>query len=209
MTAPYSGGFEITTLKSDGLVVYLQFTSTYDDLYQYQVYVNRVLSGVTEHTIDRSLYFEVTPTEWPQEIQLLAVDPAERLTDYGADLPPRPYNQVKLTIDASAWTDAVRLEVTSGTTPGGSVDDTNIIGRVLFDEARSYDFITDPLQGSGTWNFKAYGVDGTLPVGNQGTPTSASVTIVSRPPDVTPLDDGTRFASSASGGTLTVSFNEY
>ena len=209
MTAPYLGGHVITGMSVEGpQALLVAFTSTYDDTYHHQLYVNRVLAGVTEQKTDRSILAYATPAEWPQEIQLLAVDSDNQYTEYGSDLPPRPYNQIKLTITATGWTDAKFIEITSGTEPAGAVDLTNIIGKELFDTNRVYEFITEPLEGSGVWNFEIAGIDGTMPDGNRGTADTASATILSRPPDFTPQDDGTRFELLAASSTLTVNFTE-
>jgi hypothetical protein len=205
----YLGGFVITAQAWEGpQSLRIILSSTYDDTYRYQLYVNRVLTAVTQSTTDRDLLATVFPALWPQEIQLVAVDPTDVGTDYGAQLPPRPYNQVKMQITPSGWTDARLLEITGGTTPGGAVDASNLLGRILFDLNREYDFITDPLAGSGAWNFKVAGVDETAPFGNRGTPATATVTILAHPPDVLYQPDGTRFATQLTGGNLVVNFTE-
>lgn len=210
MAAPYLGGHEITGawwLGSHSLNV--EFTTTYASDYQYQVYVNRILSGTTNTEDDRSILVTIQPSVWPQEITLLAVDPSEVLTDYGSILPPRPYNQARLTITTSGWTDAEYIETTAGTVPGGAVSSSNVIRRVLFgDNSTAYTIITDPLPGSGTWNFKVAGRDGTEPDGNRGPETAVSVVILAHPPDFTPQDDGNRFSLAATGGNLEIGFTE-
>ncbi len=209
MTAPYCGGFVITDMAWEGpQALRVLFDSTYDDSFQYQLYVNRVLSGVTYSETDRGLIASVIPSVWPQEIQLLAVDPNEALTDYGADLPPRPYNQIKLTITTSGWTDAKYIQITSGTVAGGAVDTINVLQLVLFDTNRAYDFITDPLSGTGSWNFQVAGIDETEPNGNRGTPQTASASIYAHPPDFTIQSNGTRFSLAATGGNLVLGFTE-
>lgn len=209
MTAPYLGGHEITGawwLGSHALNV--EFTTTYASDYRYQVYVNRILSGATDTEDARSIIATAQPSLWPQEITLLAVDPANVLTDYGSVLPPRPYNQIRLNITASGWTDAEYIEITSGTVPGGAVSTSNVIGRVLFGDNGAYTFVTDPLSGSGAWYFQVAGRDGTEPTGNRGTATAVSATILAHPPDFTPQDDGNRFSLAATGGNLEIEFTE-
>lgn len=209
MTAPYLGGHSITAMTWDGAqALRVLFETTYGTTYQYQLYVNRILAGYTLSTSDRSIVANVQPGEWPQHITLLAVDPAEVQTDYGADLPPRPYNQAKLTIDTTGWTDARYIEITAGTEPGGAVDADNVLQKVLFDQVREYPYITDPLRGSGIWNFGAGGVDATEPDGNRGDVDTASVSINAHPRDVEYQEDGTRFAIAVGGGNLTVLFTE-
>ena len=209
MTAPYTGGHAITSMHwEEPQTLRVVFTSTYASAYQYQLYVNRTLNAVTENTTDRSLLAYIQPSDWPQEIQLLAVSPTAAGTDYGSSLPPRPYNQVKLQWTTSGWTDAELIEVTAGTEPGGAVDDTNVIHRVQFDTNRAYELITSPLPGTGTWNFEITGVDDTDPDGNRGTAGTVSAGVYAHPPDVVYQDDGTRFSLSVVSAELTVEFEE-
>lgn len=209
MAAPYCGGLAITSMVWDGTqAMRVVFSSTYSSTYQYQLYVNRILSGITEATTDRYILANVIPADWPQEITILAVDPSLTATDYGADLPPRPYNQIKLTITPSGWTDAKYIEITSGTEAGGAVDTDNVLELVLFDTNRAYSFITDPLEGTGTWNFEIAGIDDAEPDGNRGTAQTAAVAIYAHPPDVEYQEDGTRFAVAVGATNITVSFTE-
>lgn len=209
MTAPYCGGHAITKILEEGpQTIRVLFTSTYGTDYLHQLYVNRSFVGVTDTTSDREIIATAVIADWPQEVQILAVDPGERFTDYGTDLPPRPYNQVKLSITTSGWTDAEMIEVTAGAAAGDAVDSENVIGRVLFDSNGAFTFISEPREGSGEHNFEIAGVDGTEPFGNRGTAEQVSVSIWAHPPDVEYQDDGTRFLVSATGGTLTIGFTE-
>lgn len=209
MTAPYCGGHAITKILEEGpQTIRVLFTSTYGTDCLHQLYVNRSFVGVTDTTADREIIATAVIADWPQEVQILAVDPTERFTDYGADLPPRPYNQVKLSITTSGWTDAEMIEITAGAAAGDAVDSENVIGRVLFDSNGAFTFISDPREGSGEHNFEIAGVDGTEPEGNRGTAEDVAASIYAHPPDVEYQDDGSRFTASATGGTLTVAFTE-
>ena len=110
MTAPYLGGLEITKAAAIGpgqCRVY--FTSTYSSDYHYQLYVGRTLSGVTTSTSQRSIVGQFIPSSHPEHVTILAVDPADRYTDYGSYLPPRPYNQVKLKWTTTGWSPNTRF----------------------------------------------------------------------------------------------------
>lgn len=209
MSGPFLGGFAITSMAWAGpQALHVRFTTTYGSDYQHQLYVNRILSGVTDTVLSRDLLANVIPSDWPQEIQLMAVDPADASTDFALLLPPRPYNQIKVTVTPAGWTDAAYIDLTGGTEPGGAVDDSNLLERVLFDTNRPYEIITPPLPGSGVWNLEATGVDATEPTGNRGTPQAVSVSIYAHPPDVLYRTDGSRFSVSEDSGNLVVEFTE-
>jgi hypothetical protein len=210
MTAPYLGGIAITAYAWEGpFALRVQFTTTYGTSYCYQLYAGRSLVGWTESVSDTEILAQVIPSEWPQHITLLAVDPDERSTDYGADLPPRPYNQVKLEWTTVGWPADTRFcEITASTTPGGAVDLDNVLENMLFDSNGDFLYITDPLAGSGNWPFEISGRDATKPDGNRGTPIAVNADIYAHPPDVEFVDDYNRFTAVSDGVDLTVSFTE-
>lgn len=206
---PYLGGHAIAAISWEGpFALAVRFETTYDDLC-HQFYVGRSLVGWTDSIGDRQILCNVQDSLWPEHCQLLAVDPTQRATDYGALLPPRPYNRVKLIGDTTGWTDAKFLEVVAGTEPGGAVDTDNVIALELFDTGRERIIITDPLPGSGPWNFELAGRDLTRPDGNRGDPTAVSASIYAHSPDVEYLDDGySRLQATSNGTNLTVTFTE-
>ena len=204
----YMGGFTITAahwLSSEELQV--RFTSTYGSTRYYQLYAGRSLVGVTMSREARSVIGTFKPSLWPQHITLLAVDSVDRLKDFGPGLPLRPYNKVKLRASAASYpADSEFLDVHAGTVPGGAVDANNRIQRVKYDIDREYELFTDPLPGSGTWNFEIAGRDDRPPDGNLGTALAISQEIIAHPPDM-PLDDnGNRFSLSIASGTATFAF---
>ena len=208
MTAPYLGGIEIMAARAIGPDSFIvDFTSSYDADYQYQVYVGRTLAGVTDNPTERSVVAQFEPSgspEWPEHVTLLAVDLGERDTDYGADLPPRPYNRVKLTFDTTGIDpDTKLIEVCSGAGPGDSADSSNVIGTMLFDFEGEKEFITPQLAGSGEWEFEIAGRDGTFPDGNRGTALTITADVLAHPPDVLLLSDGERFSVAVTEGVLT------
>lgn len=207
---PYSGGSQITNLEwVDVFALRVDFETTYDNLI-HQVYIGRSLAGNTESMADLSLICHAIPSIYPEHIQLLAVDPADRYTDFGAILPDRPYNAVKLAWTTSGWApDTRRIEIAAGTEAGGSVVTSNVIGKVPFDDDGAFQFLTDPLPGSGEWNFQIAGRDKTKPNGNRGIPLAISADILAHPPDLARQPDGyNRLAVTITGGNLTASFVE-
>lgn len=209
MSAPYLGGCQITNAQwISARALRVQFSTTYGSTYQYQLYAGRSLAGQTERETERVIVANVIPSEYPQHLQLVAVDPAQRLTDYGSRLPPRPYNRLKLafTLPSYAAADAKKYEITSGTEPGGAVDSANVIYLQPFDLDGAHEFLTEPLPGSGVWNFAIAGRDDTLPSGNKGTVLAISGTVVAHPPDVA-RSGRSRFSLSTAGGVVTASYS--
>lgn len=191
-------------ISAVGLMV--RFASTYGTEYFHQLYAGRTLIGVTNAPSDRVVLGELQASHYPQPLQLVAVTPDDRLTDFGPSLPPRPYNRVKLGWTTSGWTDAERIEISAGTVAGGAVDLTNVLEKMHFDENRVYSYTTPPMPGSGTWNFQVAGRDDTEPLGNRGTALAIPCGITAHPPDVALADDGTRLAVQVAAGIATVSF---
>lgn len=205
---PYLGGMRITSAEWLGTTALaVRFTSSWGRDYYYQLYAGRSLIGVTSSPLERQVVGQLQPTLWPQWIQLLAVDPAERDTDYGSDLPPRPYNKARVSFTASGWpADAKVIEVTAGTEPGGAVDPDNVVARELFDTNRVYRMVTEPLPGTGEFSLSVVGRDNRLSGGNVGTATPLTVNVLSQPPDVALDADDRRFSVEISGGVATVTF---
>lgn len=210
MSGPWLGGHRITNTSWEGpFALLVLFETTYTDMC-HQVYVGRTLAGFTESVSDRRVMCSAVPSDWPEEIQLVAVESADKATDYGDQLPPRPYNAVKLRWTTTGWSPNTQFsEITMSSEVGEPVDLTNVIAKVLFDTDRAYDYLTDPLPGTGEWDFEIAGRDATLPDGNRGTAASAAITIDAHPPDVGFAGDGyNRFELAGVGGELVVSFTE-
>lgn len=200
------GGFQITSAAwLAPQTLFARFTSIYTNRY-HQMYLGRTLIGVSTSFAARSVQGGASPSHYPEELQLVAVTADDRDTDFGLALPPRPYNRVNLGWTTAGWTDAENIEIEAGDSPGGAVDVANVLGRVPFDTNRTYEFITDPLEGSGTWNFAIKGRDQTHPSGNLGPGLAVSQHIDARPPDVALNADGSRLAAAIAAGVMTVSF---
>ncbi len=202
----YMGGVRITSLAwVSPTAIQALFSSTYDDTKYYQLYAGRSRIGLSIGALDRALVGQLEPSHYPQEISLLAVDPADRNTDFGALLPPRPYNRVKLDFSVGAWTDGKFISISSGYIPGGACDPANELIRLLFSSSGPYEYITPPLSGTGTWNLQAAGVDDALPNGNEGTPLAFAPTILAHPPDVL-ADAQPRLTAAVSAGVVNIGF---
>lgn len=206
--APFNEGLRILRvagLSATSLIV--TFDSAYGSDYFYQVYLGRTLAGVSPGVNSRAVIAQFVPSLYPEEIQILAVDPADRLTDFGALLPDRPYSRVKLRWSTTGFDPSTKLiEITAGTEPEGAVNLENRLDTEIYRGEGEYEFITDPLGPGGEWNFEVAGRDGTLPEGNRGEPLELSATITAHPPDVQG-DGEERFSLSAEGGVLTVEYS--
>lgn len=208
MAGPFLGGFRITGgLWISTAAVMVQFESTYDDLFDYQLYAGRSLIGVTDNPADRQVVGQLLPSDWPQHLTLLAVEPGERLTEYGSLLPRRPYNKARLPFSVSGWPDDAKyLDLVAGTAPGGAVDADNRLERLLFAGDRDYVLYSPPMPGSGTWNFQVLGRDDKRPEGNAGEGVALQADLLAHPPDV-PIDaDGLRFTVTIENQVATVAF---
>lgn len=208
MTAPYLGGFRIVAcgwISAHALAV--QIESSYGDSYLYQLYAGRTLVGVSAHPSQRVIVGSVDPSDWPEHITVLAIEPAQRFTDYGADLPLRPYNRVRLRFSTASWpTDSKSIELAAGTEVDGAVDPDNILVRTAYDGDHDYEIFSPPMPGSGQWNFEIAGRDNRPDEGNRGTALAVSKTVLAHPPDVVLQDDNSRFSVAIAAGTATITF---
>lgn len=205
--APLLGGFTIADVRwisSTGIRVRFE-TATTDRLHQ--LYAGRTLIGATATTRERQIVGALQPSHWPQELQIVSVDPADQQTDLGAYLPERPYNRVKMQCETSGWpADSKFLEVAAGTEPGGAVDADNVLQKVIYDTDRVYVYVSPPMPGSGEWNFEIAGRDDCKPAGNLGDPLPLSQEVLAHPPDVVLDSDGRRLAVAVAAGVATVTF---
>lgn len=208
MTAPYLGGFRILSagwLSPQAIAVRIE--TSYSDSYCYQLYAGRTLIGVTKSPVGRVIVGQLEPSLWPQHLTVLAVNPANKLTDYGSYLPLRPYNRVRIRFSTASWpSDSRMIEVSAGTAVGGAVDTTNIVARIPFTSDGDFEVFTDPMPGSGQWNFEVAGRDNRPNDGNRGTALALSAEVLAHPPDVVLQDDNSRFAVTVTGGVATVTF---
>lgn len=191
--------------SSHGIVV--PFASGYSDRL-HQLYAGRSLVGVTSSPDEREVTGHFAPSHWPQHLQLVAVLPGDRDTDFGEYLPDRPYNRVRVRATTDTWpTDSRLLELRAGTEPGGEVDETNVVDRVLFDADREYILQTPPLAGSGEWALQVAGRDVRITDGNAGDAEDLTADVLAHPPDVAMDSDGNRLAVAVDSSIATISFS--
>lgn len=205
---PALGGFSITSAVwiSQG-ALRIDYESNYTGVL-YQVYAGRTLVGVSDTAASTFVVAAVFASHWPQWITLLAVEPDDRLTDYGPQLPLRAYNRARLLWDTSGWNDDARYsEIAASPAPDDPVDETNVISLEEFDTDGSHTFLTDPLPGSGVWSFEIAGRDKRPPDGNRGDELELSTPLLSTPPDCLLHGDGTRLTASVAAGVLTLGFD--
>lgn len=208
MSAPYLGGFQISAVGwLSSQAIFVRFSSSYGGSYVYQLYAGRTLIGVTRSPLQRRVVGELQPSNWPQHLTLLAVDPGQSLNDYGASLPIRPYNKVRLRFTTASWpADAKLIELSAGTVVGGAVDPENIVRKIPFDTDGEFEIFSPPMAGTGTWNFEIAGRDNRPNAGNRGTALAVSAEVLAHPPDVVLQADDSRLAVTLDAGEATITF---
>ena len=201
---PHLGNCQITDARWIGPFDLRVAFSSQHSTKLHQLYVGRSLAAVTQSPGSGEMVALVQPSLYPQQLTLLAVDPADKTTDFGADLPPRAFNRVKVGFSTAGWpSDAKLIVLTAGLTPGAAVDPTNELLRIEHDTPRTYSVLTPPLSGTGDWQMELAGEDA---IGNVGTAEGFEQHVYAHPPDVSFQDDGTRFTAEAVGGVLNVQF---
>lgn len=187
---PYLGGYRLIAARWTGTnAIAVRFESS-NAGFHHQLYAGRTMIGVTSHPSDREIVGQLVQSEWPQLLQLVAVESANRTTNYGDTLPERPYNCAGITVSCDSLpADAARLQITAGTEPGGTVDDANVLGNIILEGDGTYSYLTSPMPGNGAWAFEVTPFDSH---GNAGTPLSPSIDLKSFPPDVALQDDDAR-----------------
>ena len=202
------GGLAITRAEWLGTTALRVEFSTVDTGQLFQLYAGRKRIGVTSDVSERAVIGQLQPSLYPQHLTLVAVDPADKETDYGDELPKRPYNCVRLTFTISGWpSDAAFVDVVGSTEPGGAVDQDNLLVRQPYDTDRVYTATTPALPGSGDWDFEVTGRDNRPSGGNEGPALELSANILAHPPDVALNEsDGSRLSVSVAGGVATIGF---
>ena len=204
---PFLGGLRmLDAAYTSPTAIRVTFSTTYTDQL-YQLYAGRLLIGSTGDLSERAITGQLVPSLYPQHLTIVAVDPAERFTDYGDDLPKRPYNRVRLRFTTSGSpSDIEFLDVVGATVPDGAVDPDNLIERVLFDIDRQYEVLTPALPGTGNWAFEVFARDDKPADGNAGASLALDTDVLAYPPDVELAGDGTRFSVVIEAGELVASF---
>lgn len=207
MMAGFLGGFAVTHVGWSGpSAVEVRF-ATVETGFLYQLYAGRTRIGSTLLPNERRIVGQLFPDDTPTPLTVLRVDPADRLTDFGPQLPQWPWNRFRLTWSAASYPADTRYwDIHASPAAGEAIDGETLVGRVLFRGDGNYEFPAPPVATSGDWSYRVTPRDGTFPDGNAGTPGDISITALVPPPDVTPDNDGNRFTLSVSGGNLVASF---
>ncbi len=205
--AAFLGGLQITSMRWGGMhSLGVNFLSVYTDRYV-QIYSGRKLVGVTSSLSATRVVGQVDPSRCPPPITLLAVLVADRLTDFGPQLPRRPWNTFRLDWSAVDYPDDSKwFDVTGSEAAGEPASADNLLAQVEFVGDADYSFELPPLESGGAWEYTITPRDDALPLGNPGTPDSVSIDARVYPPDVTLRSDGKRFLASVEDGVLTVAF---
>ena len=204
----YLGGMTVVAAGwVNPMTVYVDFVSQYDSGWLWQLYANRSLVGSTRVPSERRVVGQLVASALPAPLTLVRVDAASILVDYGSSLPTLPCNQFRLNWQtASMSADTAFFDVVAGTEPGGALDLSNVIARVPFVEDGPYSFELPPFEETGDWAVGLVPRDNALPLGNAGTPSSSTVSVVTPPPDLVFNEDGSRFSVDIAGGVLTAAF---
>lgn len=201
------GGMRIVEMYwSSQFALNVRFETTYSNKL-YQLYYGRELVGSTTTVDERLIIGSIVTDINPDHLQLVAVDTANRLTDYGSTLPDRPYNRLRVDIDTDGWPADTRVvQLASGINPGDAVSNTNVIASSVYDTDRVYRLTSNHFRASGTWSLAAFGRDNKLPDGNIGDKAEFTVDIIAYPADVVNRSDGTRFDIVVEEGVATATF---
>lgn len=204
MATGLRGGHRITSIAYiSATAVRVRFTSSLTGKL-YQLYIGRRRVAVTEGEGQREIVAQYSATRYPEVFSLVAVDHADKLTDYGDSLPKRAYIRARVTFNTTGWSsDADLIKLFRSDAPGGAVNITTPRKTILYAGEKTYTMETDPLQGSGTWNIEVAGYDNRPNGGNKGTVGTGSVTVIATPPDLE-QSSGERFSISMDTGTATI-----
>lgn len=173
----------------------------------FQLYAGRRLVGVTESTTARRILGQVMPTRISAPMTVLAVTPDDRLTDFGPQLPPRPWNRYRLDWSAASYPpDSRFFDLTSSPAAGEEVDEETVLARIEYFGDISYRFDLPELTEGGLWKYRLTPRDDALPQGNAGTSATVEIAALVYPADLVLDEDGNRFAVEVESGSLTASF---
>lgn len=204
----FLGGHTITKAGWAGpRAVYVEFVSQYTSGWVWQLYAGRKRIGSTLVPADRRVVGQLIVDDAPAPLTVVRVDIANRLTDYGPQLPEMPWHRFLLQWSAASYpADTDRFIITASSAPGEAADANNVLAEPQFIGDGDYQLVLPPLPQSGAWTYRITPVDNALPDGNTGTPEDVTVTAEVPPADLAMQSDGNRFTAAVSGGVLTVSF---
>lgn len=174
--------------------------------YHHQLYLGRQWIGETIQAADREIVGSIDLGDVPEHLSVIAVNGADFGQDNGSVLPRIPLARLRASFQTDGWpSDTKWIEVASNTTPGGAVDDDNVIDRIPWEGVADYVFLSDP-RDYGSHTFRIRGRDDKPDEGNLGTLTDLNVTLRSYPNDVQ-ASGNDRFDVSVAAGVATLSWS--
>jgi hypothetical protein len=205
----YLGGHTITGVGWDGpRSIAVEFQSTYLSGWLWQLYAGRRRIGTTSLPTQRRIGGQLILDGAPAPLTLIRVPVGERLADYGAEIPPLPWNRFVLGWRAESFpADTHRFQIAAAREPGGEVDPGNILAEPPYAGPGPYTLMLPPLARSGEWTYRITPYDDARPLGNPGTPSDVVVTALVPPPDFVPQADGQRFSVAVEADTLRLGFS--
>lgn len=204
----FLGGMRIVNSGWMGYrAVFVDFVSSHRSGFVFQLYANRTMIGRTTLATERRIIGQLVDEDSPAPLTLIRVDSGNALTDYGPQIPQRPWNRFNLQWSASSFpADAACFEITGSTEADGAIDPENVIARVPFNGDGAYQYALPPIARSGDWQYAVTPRDNSMPLGNAGTSQTVTVAAVVPPPDVVMDQDGKRFTLTADEGVITAEF---
>lgn len=204
----FLGGFKLLSTHWAGPnAVEVRFDSSLTGWF-YQLYAGRTRIASTVLSTERRLIGQLFPDDTPTPLTIVRVSLADRITNFGPQLPKWPWNRFKL-----AWTvagypaDCRYWDILASAAAGQAVDPNNLVGRVLFAGDGSYEFYAPPVAANGQWTYRVLPRDSTFRDGNAGDEDDTTVSALIMPKDVTEDDSGNRFSLAVTGGQLVAAFD--
>lgn len=209
---PVLGGFKITNVGWAGrssVFVDLDAGDYTDKLFQ--LYVNRKLVGVTNVPSQRRVIGQVWDAHLSAApLSVMAVDPIDRMTDFGDVLEEKPWNRYRLTwtVPEGYAVDCHHFDVLKASAP--NTDPTEVIAKVQYSGPRDYSLDLPAIPTNhpprADWRYAVVPRDDATTEGNAGTSTIQTVPALIYPADLLLQADGNRFGLSLDAGVLTASF---
>lgn len=201
------GGFEINTVEWSGhMSITVTVQTSYADRY-FQLYAGRRLIGVSSSIGQTQVVGQLQPAHCPHCLTIVMCEEGDQLTDWGAFLPTRPFNQFQMGWQADDFpADAKWFELTSCAVADGAVDPDTVVAKVAYQGDGQYSFLFPPITAPGDWTYRVTPRDDAAPAGNAGDPADITEYALPYPPDILQADDGTRLTIVVNAGNTTVDF---
>jgi hypothetical protein len=203
----FLGGMTIVGIGWAGpQAIWIDFVSTLEEGWRWQLYANRTRIGVTDSPLERRIVGQLPPTGIPFPLTLVRVSEENWLDDHGSELPSQPWNRYRLRwTEADSTTD--HFDVIGAAGPGEDADVGLVIAQVPYVGDIPYSYELTAINQTGQWQFGIVPRDNALPLGNAGEVMTVTVNAVVMPADIAMQDDGTRFEAAIAAGVLTADFS--